>query len=116
MSTVDNAHPAEVQAAADAAVELTSQVWHFESSDAIEAAITKIEKRSPLTFARPEISTMVTHYGKVQDHISRTVAHHNSTAMGRHQNRTKVRHKIIRLYHRSDRNTRIIAGSETETQ
>ena len=55
----DNAHPTEVQAAADAALELTSQVWNFEPSDAIEAVITKIEKRSPLTFARPEIGTMI---------------------------------------------------------
>ena len=55
----DTAHPTEVQEAADAALELTSQVWHFEPSDAIEAVITKIEKRSPLTFERPEIGTML---------------------------------------------------------
>ena len=58
---LDMAHPTEVQEAADvdAALELTSQVWHFEPSDAIEAVITKIERRSPLTFARPEIGTML---------------------------------------------------------
>ena len=55
----DTAHPTEVQEAADAALDLTSQVWHFEPSDAIEAVITKIEKRSPLTFERPEIGTML---------------------------------------------------------
>ena len=48
-----------MQAAADAALTLTSQVWHFEPSDAIEAVITKIVQRSPLTFARPEIGTML---------------------------------------------------------
>ena len=59
----DRAHPTEVQVnvAADTALELTSQVWHFKptSSDAIEAVITKIERRSPLTFARPEVGTML---------------------------------------------------------
>ena len=45
----DTAHPAEVQEAADTALELTSQVWHFEPSGAIEAVVTKIEKRSPLS-------------------------------------------------------------------
>ena len=55
----DNAHPTQVQAAADAALTLTSQVWHFEPSDALEAVITEIVQRSPLTFARPEIGTML---------------------------------------------------------
>jgi hypothetical protein len=55
----DNAPPTQVQAAADAALTLTSQVWQFEPSDAIEAVITKIERRSPLTFTRPEIGTML---------------------------------------------------------
>ena len=55
----DRAHPTEVQKAVDTAIELTSQVWCFEPGDAIEAAIAKIEQRSPLTFARPEIGTML---------------------------------------------------------
>ena len=70
----DTAHPTEVQEAADAVLKLTSQVWHFEPSDAIEAVITKIEKRSPLTFARPEIGTMLRYMTTSEAHWHDTTA------------------------------------------
>ena len=55
----DRAGPKEVQKTADAALELTAQCWQFEPSHAIEAVITKIERRTPLTFAHPKMGTLV---------------------------------------------------------
>ena len=104
------AHPTEVQEAADAALTLTSQVWHFEPSDAIEAVITKIERRSPLTFTRPEIGTM----GRYRTTSSEQWHTITAKLWGGHQNQTKVSHMVIRLY--GDRDTRVIARSKTETQ
>lgn len=57
----DRADPREVQKAADAALELTARCWQFEPSHAIEAVITKGERRTPLTFAHPEVGTLVRH-------------------------------------------------------
>ena len=110
----DRTHPTEVQAAADAALELTSQVWHFEPSDAIEAVISKIERRPPLTFARPEVGTMLRYMSTPED--LGTVARHDSTTVGRCENPTNVRHRLVRLHERRDRNTRSSITSKADTR
>ena len=56
---LDRADPREVQKTADAALELTAQCWQCEPSHAVDAVITKMERRTPLTFAHPEMGTLV---------------------------------------------------------
>ena len=43
--------PATVARAATDAMQLTAKAWNFETSDAVEAVMMKVESRSPLTFS-----------------------------------------------------------------
>ena len=51
--------PSVVQGRADKALLNTAETWSFEAGDSIEAVITKIVRRTPLTFTNPSLGLLI---------------------------------------------------------
>ena len=51
--------PSVVQQLAIEAIALTASAWGFASQDAVEAALMKVERRTPLTFACPQLGVLL---------------------------------------------------------